>query len=982
MSRSAPLFRRFAFVAALFAAVATAHAADDDFDLAEALYRRGYLDLAEEKFNELIAKGGTRKAEGEYGLALLKRWSALRDAGEVNPRRRKPYTDVLKLFDEADAVFAGFIKNNGKHPRVLDAMLERARLLQKKAEYQSKSIDESWLPDDVKDRDVLSQIASAYDTAVGLLKPVEDDIRKQLETEYESNGDNTEKYEELNHELSVVWLSRLVALYGKGAALPPGDATGKAALKQVNHELLDEYLWNYSDRIQGVWALHYSGLCHWKLDEIKEGFDVLLDAAKYAQPTDNPAVRSVTFQSFAKLAEMALSAGGEYVGRCIQQMSERLEGPWKDYRKDRDGQVAALALSRLYDVSGDTRKALEIAQDVLAQAGATGTGMDREAGELVSEYLTKLPPGAVSVDPANLERVYLAKFREGDPEGCIRAAQGLLSACTTRDQLDKFGWKAWEYIGLCYGQQKRWYASFLAFDEIERAWRVDRENETLNEATSQRTANLRLIALNQLSRQSGSAEDKKNFETENEQFLNDHPDSPDAQGAGDREASNRIAEGKDFLRSGDREAANAKFAEALKLYKAKDPRSDMHDLDEAVIADTLRLMGRYDEAIAAAKAWLDKARPDTSNSKIRRARLQGRVLAIRTLIQSPADQAARALEAKEKETYKSASALLIKNIDQYEQQFLESVQNGELPILQWRVEGLIGTDQVQEAEKYVTTAVSKFPDSRVTLYLAATVAAKLVVESEEWRAKDDVSRAQSLMIRAARLREFVLDHAGERKPEVIVATGVAYQKGGDYAKAEKLLLEALQIYDAQAREDDALRVRVMLIDLLVDQGKFGEAIPQLEKRLVEDDAVRPGVLKTLGESTAFTTVQMKDLLDKMSKSKPILNALSKAYLKAKDGTQQRLIAAINLSFILWYHHPKDKLHDAEYIEYLLRWAQANYEFGVDFKNAVALDNCITKLRNGIIVAGLLDTYEETVPGSRHTIEVLLQNAERARALLK
>jgi hypothetical protein len=172
MSRSALYFRRFAFVAALFAAVTTARAADDDFDLAEALYRRNYLDLAEEKFNELISKGGTRKAEGEYGLALLKRWSALRDAGEINPRRRKPYADVLKLFDEADVVFAGFIKNNGKHPRVLDAMLERARLLQKKAEYQGKAIEEGWLGDKAKDREALTQIATAFDTAVGLLKPV------------------------------------------------------------------------------------------------------------------------------------------------------------------------------------------------------------------------------------------------------------------------------------------------------------------------------------------------------------------------------------------------------------------------------------------------------------------------------------------------------------------------------------------------------------------------------------------------------------------------------------------------------------------------------------------------------------------------------------------------------------------------------------------------------------------------------------------
>ena len=105
---------RFALVIAGLAALCgTASASDDDFDFAQALSNRGYQDLAEEQFNKLLndpKKNAKEKAEGQYGLALIKRYNALVAALETNDRRRKPMPDVLKLFDEADGSLEQFIE--------------------------------------------------------------------------------------------------------------------------------------------------------------------------------------------------------------------------------------------------------------------------------------------------------------------------------------------------------------------------------------------------------------------------------------------------------------------------------------------------------------------------------------------------------------------------------------------------------------------------------------------------------------------------------------------------------------------------------------------------------------------------------------------------------------------------------------------------------------------------------------------------------
>ena len=109
---------------------------------ADALARRGYPDLAKEVYNNLIndpKSTSTKRAEGQYGLALLIYTDARVLAGERNEKRRSPMEEVLKRFDEADQAFAKFIQESASHPRNLDAKLTRGKLLQDKAEYVTRA---------------------------------------------------------------------------------------------------------------------------------------------------------------------------------------------------------------------------------------------------------------------------------------------------------------------------------------------------------------------------------------------------------------------------------------------------------------------------------------------------------------------------------------------------------------------------------------------------------------------------------------------------------------------------------------------------------------------------------------------------------------------------------------------------------------------------------------------------------------------------
>ena len=773
--------------------LAPARAADDDFEFAQALYQRGYTDLAEEKFLELLndpKRSSAEKGEGQYGLALLKRFNALVAALETAERRRKPLPAVLGFFDEADAAFAQFIERNPSHPRVLSAKLDRAKMIQDRADYVNRAIENDWVPSDITVADLKAQVAEGYNTAIGLLEANE---RKARST-YEAARIGSPERAAAEDELGLVWLYRISALHGKGSALPQGDTSGQAALNTALAEI-DEFMWIFDGTVRGLWAFHYGGLVNWRLDKPSDAMQFMRDAATALKETDGVgASKPITFRSFRELGRIALDVsdrhGDEYLRSALKTM-DRLATDWPSYLDHPDGQRAALMHARLLDRSGDSQAALAIVEAVIQKAKATNSRVDVEAGKALAEMMGG-GSGTGSLPPELLADIALSKYRESNYRDAIRAYQSVLGACNTPERMNEHGWSAWNLIGQCYWLTGRWYEAHMVFDILEKAWVKDPTNEKLKEITDT-TGFSRAQTLDKLAGETKDPAEKARLGKLAKQYVDDfaeeHPDSPLNVGAEEAAAANKLREARQLLRS-DPELAKTKLREALAALEAIDPSSELFDKIEAQKAQIHKLLGDYDKALAMSKAWLAKKRPPATESRVRRARLSGNAIALTTILTSLIAKADLARESGDVEAKNATAQAVLEGLSQYEAEFIKNTTTGQRLVDTWRAEALIGLGEAQKADELVSKLMENARDEPNTKYLAALVAKAREAEAIVWKAKDDLQRYRDLMHRAAKLREYVVIEGKTPTPESLISVAKTFGKAGESEKAEKYLLDA------------------------------------------------------------------------------------------------------------------------------------------------------------------------------------------------
>jgi tetratricopeptide (TPR) repeat protein len=718
----------------------------------------------------------------------------------------------------------------------------------------------------------------------------------------------------------------------------------------------------------------------------------MLTAAQYAveAPDTTREIYNVTFTSYVGLADLALhfsDRDGDWVRRAIEAF-EKMPKAWPGHMKIADGQRAVLAWARLIQADGRAGEALELVNEVIASAKRYGTNVDREAGDVLANLMGHQGAGGTAVDPALLARVAKSKFRQADYGGCIQANQAVIRACATKEQMDEHAWSAWQQIANCYGQEKRYYASYLALDAIWQAWKKDQGNETLTPMTDE-VGYLRGQLLQYVARETKDAKDKDAANKAQEEFKKLKPNAPRNLGAAEGKAFALVNEARSLLRK-DPEAGKAKAREAANALKKVDKTSLLMPRVEAALAECELLLGDPDKAIAMANAWLAKKRANVIDPTAKRALIEGKSLCITLIVRAHLRKAEAAPEgAARKEAYQA----LLDTLDKYERDFLQAAQGAESLITQWRAEALINVGKIGVAETLVWKFVKAQPDHPNARFLAGTMAREVEKEADVWQSKGDEDRFAQTMLRAAKLREFVLDHLKEREPRVVVFVGESFAKGRDFETAAKYYKEALDLYrtlfeaEADEKKTDAYAqslssVRIQQIELLLDQKKFDEAIPLLEERLVEDPKDRAEVISSLQSGTGnITTASIRDLLQKMSRNKGLLSTLSRAWLEAKS--KERLIGAINLCDILLYATPKDERHDTvEYVKVRVRRLQAYLQYGIDFNQPNAFDHVISGIQNGIVTPGYEERYEQLVPGTKKRLQELLRSAQAKRGTRK
>ncbi len=990
MPRRSLLPRFVLVVAGLVAACGIAHAYEDDFEFAQALADRGYTDLAEQQFRALLSdpkRSAKEKAEGQYGLAIIKRIDALAAARETSERRRRPLKEVLDLFRQADAAIASFIEANAAHQRVLEAKLDRANLITDRANYINLAIERGWLPADVSEGDLQKEVAQGYDTAISLLQAVQDKAKKDVE----GKALGTEEYEDAQERLGLVWLHRIVALYGKGAALPRGDTSGVAALNAAISEVTD-YLWSFDGTLRGLWASYYGGLANWKLDRTTDAVRDMGDVTGYVSESDGvPAARGVSLQAYEMLGTIALDAadrkGEEELARTALARLDRLPGQWPTYLDDAAGQRAAVSRARLLARAQRTREAIELLQNVLKKADEKHTGVDGAAGELLAELLTSTASGGVKLDPALLNRIAIAKWRDGDYPGAIRAFQGVIGACRTPEQRDEFAWDAWDYIGRCYGIEERWYEAFLAFDAIEKAWQADQKSAKLAEITQETGWNRAQVVgkLGIVTKDAAESARLKAWAKELlDEFARNHPESPRNQGAELQAATEKLRDAQGMRRTGDYAGALAKYDEAIAALTATDKGSSQIDKVEALIAQARRETARclheqkddagavkaLDEALRLSRAWLAKQRPAAEVSTVRQARAAGESIALTNILTALAEKADYVAQDQRKAVFEE----LLKEIDAKGADFLRAVSRGQTLLDQWRTEALIGTDQVEKAEKLLQDLLAKDPDLANGPYLAALVARALETEANTWLDKGDEGRYRTLMLRSARLREYAITKAGDPSPESYLSLASTFRKSGDLEKAEEYYRKAQEAYAGRGDDERARAVRLELINLLVDQRKFEDAIRPLEVELVPDQGARLAVLDRLAKDDSLTKEELEKLLETMSRNRRVLDVLARAYVEAARDDKD-LLRSVNLTNVLLYCQPDEDKYGPDWVEYQLRLSTAYFKYGALKNDPEAFKKVERLIQTRLVVQNLLDTCNQLVPGSKKKFEDLLARAK-------
>jgi tetratricopeptide (TPR) repeat protein len=601
-----------------------------------------------------------------------------------------------------------------------------------------------------------------------------------------------------------------------------------------------------------------------------------------------------------------------------------------------------------------------------------------------------------SLDPQTLSKIARNKWNEQDYRGAIRAFQAVLANCDTPEEWEKFGWDAWDYIGRSYGVQQRFYESFLAFDQIELAWKKNKVNEKLNELTNE-TGYSRAAALDALFRQSKDPADRAAAKQALDDFTNDHPTSPRNQDSAGRVAAEKLREAE-ALRS-DPEAYRNALREAMKAYEALDPKLKTAELNQAYIAQIHQKIGDAEpvdvpslqKAAQLADAWLAQKRPDATDSTVRRSREQGRRIAMLVALSSRASRCASLAKSPDDAARAAAANDLIAALDKYGPEFKDVAANGQQQLDTWRAEGLIGAGKVDEADQLVGKLLQENPTGRINPYLAGIIAAALEHRSLEQTAKGDEIGARSLMLRSARRSEWVLDNLkmkdgtpAPRNPDVVRAVAIRYSKGGEFQKAEALLLEAQKAYDdlaaaTQNAEDKEKNLRksrtcrIELIGLLVRQGKYDAAIPQLEKELAKDPKARDSFLRDVQKTDNYNDAAYRDMIAKTDANQVLLDQLSAAYMKA--ASKERCYAAVNLTYILTLTMPKDDRHNEAWIDYVLRRGEAYLMLAQYTRQAEHYRAALATVRSGIVIPGLVDQYEATLPGSKKRGEKIMGDAE-------
>jgi len=868
----------------------SAHAREDDVEYALGLAQRGYYDLADAEIARMLKGSASpeKRTNAQFTRCEMLRRAALVAAGDD----KSPPAEVRDRFAAAQKAFQEFLASGAQGRRKADAEFNQANLLKDFAYFLNKRLAE--FPDPAAIR---KEADKTFDDAIKALTVIRD---REQEAGSGLDPANEERFSLRNE----AWYYLCVAMHDRSMLLPPGDPVRIQQLTKLIDGELNALLEETDGDLPGYYAGMYLGLACWHRGQQKDGwntddirtakdwFSVPMDAADRPDAPTWPALMDAIFKSahqFGVMCNEVGNLGGSPYPRLFIEKMATLEAKLPTVRKTSFGLQAIVEKARAMAAAGLHEAAIKELNQVTVAAATCdprwARQVDREAKRALNLVISSIPPDSpVKLNPEILFKAGDGSIQEGKPGQAIRAFQRVLLSCEAvaepgRRQalLDEFHAKSWNQIFWCYSQLERYREAFLAADQpVQRylaAGRSD-EDQTVADAASNR-----LRALQALAQQTKDAGDFEAVRVARELLTTKFGYSTAIGNQNYVVASQKMMLGYQAVSQGDKEGATKAFAEAVDSLRKVPEKEAQHRIAQARVGEAFVQMGKNQEAIQHLEAFLKKWAPFFADTNTPGPQRQPQGVAVFWIAQA----------------YDSLKqpAKVVELLADYEKRFASASLETFYPRAAYsRVLALLAIGKVPEAEAAANRLKADSPDNAYTPSACLAAANALYKQRDEVKATDR-HLAKELLGRSVSLYDFWVSHTADPGAEDWKFVGLKHLEMEAFDRGAEMLQKSLDEFRAAADEKNVEIVTVLLAGVLVEQGRFPEALPKLESLFIKTpenlDTLRD-CFASLSKSPAGTDLKIfKDNLQKTLKS-VVERALQEPGAAGVEATARKAVA--------------------------------------------------------------------------------------------
>jgi len=441
---------RIVAVLAFAFAAAPAFAQDDDSDFARTLAQRGWFDLAEEVCDR-IGKNSRSTPEARAAVPLVLAEIALSRAdNDSNVENSKKY------MDDAIALFSKFVKENGAHPRALEARISIGWASGRKAKFLVDALEVAESQE--KHGELVKEAKGVFESAERFYREMLDELQKAKSSEMIHNAIMDARLE----------LPRTMLDHGK---LPGLDEDHKRKLLEEARKMLEDFEFDYGDRPIAFEGMLLGGQCLLEIGDYKRaeqklrGTLALKQRLAEAKIQPNDYHKKIIYTSYMALAQMLTRSGkGSEAKALIDQVLRDNKGVEKEWAG------LALKLEKVDALIGmrDTGGAAALANEIqkMDPNGRFGT-MARK------KLATMGDKGGAAISPDQAMTAADGYIDKDQVRDALLSLRRCIEACANEADRTKYWPSAYLKMGDCLKQMRRHYEATLNYEMVCRLYPKD-----------------------------------------------------------------------------------------------------------------------------------------------------------------------------------------------------------------------------------------------------------------------------------------------------------------------------------------------------------------------------------------------------------------------------------------------------------------------------------------------------------------------------